>query len=218
MTRNNRAAGRDKIAKLLLRRERNRDRIAEAIVGGVFRLNPPPPKYTEVLKKPIAAPEFRGPDYLIQAFAVKFLHLFVHFGINPSASNAWQRLATQLALHHVPGMRVSQSSARSGRTKKWTFDRQRQLVRDVQSMRAESKKPISEVEAIRMLTSKAPWKSYTPQSLRTRHVEAKKMDSHLRAVELALKAGIGERPMGTLYSARNQSGAVSVQAATRKTD
>ena len=31
------------------------------------------------------------------------LHLFVHFGINPSTSNAWQQLAVQLALHHVPG-------------------------------------------------------------------------------------------------------------------
>src|SRR5262245_9403544 len=115
MTRNNRAAGRDKIAKTLARRERNRDRIAEAIAGS-FSLNPPPPKYTEVLKKPIANPQFRAQsaaDYLIQALAERFLHLFVHFGINPSASNAWQRLAVQLALHHVPGMRVSQSSARS---------------------------------------------------------------------------------------------------------
>jgi hypothetical protein len=216
MTRNNRAAGRDKIAKVLLRRERNRDRIAKAI--GIVQVNPPPPKYTEVLKKPIAAPEFQGPDYLIQALAEKFMHLLVHFGINPSASNALQRLAIRLALHHVPGMRVSQSSARSGRTKEWTPDRQRQLIRDVQSLRMKSKKPISEVKAIRMLTSEEPWKSFTPQSLRTRYVEAKKTERHMRAVERALLAGIGERLMGTLYSARNQSGAVSVQATTRKTD
>jgi hypothetical protein len=201
MARHHRAARRDQIAKVLLRREHNREQIAEAIFGS-FRLNPPSPKYTEALKKPIAAPKFRSADYLMDALAVKFLHLFLHFGINPSASNAWQRLAIELALHHVPGMRVSQSLARPGPTKKWTLDRQRQLIGDVESLRA-SKTPISDLKAINILTSKAPWKSFTPQSLRTRYAEAKKTDRRMRAVKRVLMAGIGARPMGTLYSARN---------------
>jgi hypothetical protein len=215
MTSHRRAARRDQIAEVLLRRERNREQVAEAIFRS-FRLNPPPPKYTEALKKPIAALEFRSADYLMDALAVKFLHLFLHFGINPSASTAWQRLAIKLALHHVPGMRVSQSSARPGPIKKWTLDRQRQLIGDVERLRAKSKTPISDAKAINILTSKAPWKSFTPQSLRTRYAEAKKTDRHMRAVKRVLMAGIGERPMGTLYSARNQSQPDFVQPTTQK--
>ena len=71
-------------------------------------------------------------------------------------------------------MQIGRSGSKRGRHRIWKAGLGEQLVRDVENLRAQNKKKLTAIEALRYLKKTSPdWKSYTIQNLEHRHREAK---------------------------------------------
>ena len=70
----------------------------------------PAPKYAGALAQPIYVDEDqidRVEEVLLARVPEKIHLLFKHYKIDPSDEQSWQTLALQLALDHVPGVRLA---------------------------------------------------------------------------------------------------------------
>jgi hypothetical protein len=101
--------------------------------------------------------------------------LLDHYGIARDNPRCWQVLAWALAVDFVPGMEiVSHPPRKRGRTPKWKSAEGRHLLRDVDAIRNERRKGIS--DAVRIAIQRHPrWTQYKgkDRALEARYYEVR---------------------------------------------
>jgi hypothetical protein len=126
--------------------------------------------------------------------------LLAHYDIRPDDKNRWGKLSARLAEDLVPGMIaiISPSNKRRAprKNQEWTMVRYRDLVREVDDIRAQSKLKLIEW-AIKELLRLRPrkWGRYDKDSLKTRYHEGKR--EIRKMTELQASAGPLSKPPKT---------------------
>jgi hypothetical protein len=128
------------------------------------------PIYKSVLPEWFGA---RSEDLVREKRILKLPLLLKLYGIDERSPNAWADLAWALACDHVPGMQaIDQVSRKRGRKPSWKSGLGRELLREVDALRAKKKIGIEEaLEQLRADKAKG-WKKHPISSLGTRYREA----------------------------------------------
>jgi hypothetical protein len=161
----------------------------------------PAPKYAGALAQPIYVDEDqidRVEEVLLARVPEKIHLLFKHYKIDPSDEQSWQTLALQLALDHVPGVRLAFRPKR-GPHPTWKAGLGFDLVRAVQDVKSQT--GMRTADAIRKLQKDKPgtWGRYTFGNLGTRYREAKRHQEQFRkTVEAARELRARGQTLGGL--------------------
>ena len=130
-----------------------------------------PPLYTGKLKEPLprlsdagmlalSAHRRRVRDQYEGLFGQKFSLLFQHYGIDSRDQARWEKLATELAFDHVPGLQLAEPEFR-GRKREWNLKKRVQLFDDVSAL---IHKGQSARNACRILAKRSPYKKRPAKS------------------------------------------------------
>jgi hypothetical protein len=137
-------------------------------------------RYSGTLNKPIVRPIglLYGRDaiflsrYLDSEWSSKFDLLMTHYGIGTQDPERWRLLAFNLALDHVPGMRVGRERPRKGAPRKWDVPRCRAYVALIDKIERERGQGIR--DAIRSAKKRNLIKTGTLRVLENRYHDSKK--------------------------------------------
>lgn len=128
-----------------------------------------PPLYTGKLKEPLplcdtgfalSAHRRRVRDQYEELVGQKFSLLFQHYGIDSRDQARWEKLATELAFDHVPGLQLAEPEFR-GRKREWNLNKRVQLFDDVSAL---IHKGQSARNACRILAKRSPYKKRPAKS------------------------------------------------------
>jgi hypothetical protein len=129
----------------------------------------------------------RDIDALRTVWASKMQLLFKHYEIDPSDEQCWQKLATSLALAHVPGLQVVENRPKPGRKPTWKTGLDDEFVRAVE---VKSRTGKSTMEAIDELRKEPRWKHYSRQNLAARYRESRRRQRVLASLQEDWEKGI----------------------------
>jgi len=117
--------------------------------------------------------------------------LFRFYNIDPKSADRWLFLALRLAEDHVPGMRITLTpNGKSGRPNIWKFGLGTELLRDVETVRAE--KGLNITDALDQLQKDKgkQWYSLSDKSIGTRYREARRDEELWQRIAKSLGASL----------------------------
>lgn len=163
-------------------RARRESRRSGAVLETAMRRSKSSPNFSGRLAEPIYEPVAGGilgddaarKERIINELTETFDLVPLHYGVDVSVPDGWQKLSIMLALDLIPGMQVISSKPKSrGRKRTWKAGRSRHLYHAVQdSLKAGSPNIRA---AIVQLNADAEWSDCSRENLEARYYEASRI-------------------------------------------
>jgi hypothetical protein len=138
-------------------------------------------KFTGALGQAIQEPDVAA---ISKELVEKIWLLFEHYKIDPSDEQRWQKLATSLALAHVPGLEVA-NRPKPGRKPTWKTGLGDLLVSAVEDVKSRTGKSTEDAIAALKNEPRGMWGCYTPENLEARYWETRARQKALASLREA---------------------------------